>query len=110
MKIKYALLFAGCCLISACTPQVKGVEPEQLVYSQPNYPYYAQSNRLEGEVKIRFDVGADGKVEKLWILTSEPQHLFDDAVIAAVAKWRFETHKPYKGITKTIHFRLKHAL
>ena len=75
----------------------------------PTSPYYALANHLDGEVKIRFDVGANGKVEKMWILTSEPQHLFDDAVISAVAKWRFESNKPYKGMTKTIRFKLNNA-
>ncbi|EMH6518143.1 TonB family protein [Raoultella planticola] len=109
MKISRAFLFAGCCLISACTSQMKGVAPEQLVSTPPVYPYYALANHLDGEVKIRFDVGTNGKVEKMWILTSEPQHLFDDAVISAVAKWRFESNKPYKGMTKTIRFKLNNA-
>ena len=109
MKLSRAFLFAGCCLISACTSQMKGVAPQQLVSTLPDYPYYALANHLDGEVTIRFDVGANGKVEKMWILPSEPQHLFDDAVISAAAKWRFESNKPYKGMTKTIRFKLNNA-
>lgn len=86
----------------------EGVAPEQLVSTPPVYPYYALANHLDGEVKIRFDVG-NGKVDKMWILTSEPQHLFDDAVISAVAKWRLGNNKPYKGMTKTIRFKLNNA-
>ena len=71
MKLSRAFLFAGCCLISACTSQMKGVAPQQLVSTLPDYPYYALANHLDGEVTIRFDVGANGKVEKMWILTSE---------------------------------------
>ncbi|HCF8212113.1 TPA: TonB family protein [Klebsiella pneumoniae] len=53
------------------------------------------------------NVGADGKISKVWILKSEPQHLFDSAVIAAMAQWRYETNKPGQGLTKTIYFKLQ---
>ncbi|WP_434669127.1 TonB family protein [Klebsiella sp. B345] len=105
MKRKCALLLAAGILLSACSSQVKQNEPKLLHLVQPDYPYYAAANNIRGEVKIRFDVGADGKVEKLWILSSEPQHLFDDVVISAVAKWRFEPNKPCKNMTKTIRFK-----
>ncbi|HBW1890471.1 TPA: TonB family protein, partial [Klebsiella pneumoniae] len=49
----------------------------------------------------------DGKISKVWILKSEPQHLFDSAVIAAMAQWRYETNKPSQGLTKTIYFKLQ---
>jgi TonB family protein len=48
------------------------------------------------EVTIRFDVGANGKVEKMWILTSEPQHLFDDAVISAAANGALRAISPIR--------------
>ena len=52
-------------------------------------------------------VSVDGKISKVWILKSEPQHLFDSAVIAAMAQWRYETNKPSQGLTKTIYFKLQ---
>ncbi|XXD09562.1 TonB family protein [Klebsiella sp. R445] len=110
MKRKYALFLAVGFLLSACSSPVRQDEPKLLHLVQPVYPYYAAANNIRGEVKIRFDIGADGKVEKLWILSSEPQHLFDDAVISAVAKWRFEPNKPFKNMTKTIRFKLQPTL
>lgn len=64
------------------------------------------ANRIEGFVMVKYDVGSDGKVSKMWIMQSEPQHLFDQSVISAMSKWRFEKDKPYQGMRKRIQFKL----
>ena len=39
---------------------------------------------------VSFTVTAEGRVENIGILTSEPGDEFDDAATEAVAQWRFE--------------------
>ncbi|HGN8849058.1 TPA: TonB family protein [Klebsiella oxytoca] len=96
-----------CGMLLGCASPAKNSHPKLLYSPTPAYPYYALANRIEGDVRVRYNVGGDGKVSKVWILKSEPQHLFDSAVIAAMSKWRYETNKPSQGLTKTIFFKLQ---
>ncbi|HBZ7601398.1 TPA: TonB family protein [Klebsiella pneumoniae] len=96
-----------CGMLLGCSSPAKNPHPKLLYSTPPVYPYYAQANRIEGDVTVRYNVGADGKISKVWSLKSEPQHLFDSAVIAAMAQWRYETNKPGQGLTKTIYFKLQ---
>ncbi|WP_373860770.1 TonB family protein [Klebsiella pneumoniae] len=99
-------IFLGGMLLGCASP-AKNPHPRLLYSSTPAYPYYALANRIEGGVAVRYNVGVDGKISKVWILKSEPQHLFDSAVIAAMAQWRYENNKPSQGLTKTIYFKIK---
>ncbi|MBK0003380.1 TonB family protein [Erwinia sp. S38] len=73
---------------------------------RPDYPMYAFQNRIEGNVEFDFDVDAEGKVSEMRITKSEPQHLFDDAVIRAVSQWRYEKNKPAKDMHINIKFTI----
>ena len=64
-----------------------------MVRRRPQYPYRARQRRLEGRVKVRFLVQADGTTSQITILESEPAGVFDQAVQDAVAGWRFEPGK-----------------
>ncbi|EOG8082473.1 TonB family protein [Citrobacter sp. CK184] len=83
-------------------------QPKQLTSAFPTYPYYAMANRIEGFVEVKYDIGSDGRISKVWIMKSEPQHLFDSSVISAMSKWRYEKDKPTRGMTKNIKFKLRH--
>lgn len=96
-----------CSMLMGCVSSAKNSHPKLLYSPTPAYPYYALANRIEGDVRVKYNVGVDGKVSKVWILKSEPQHLFDSAVIAAMSQWRYETNKPSQGLTKTIYFKLQ---
>ena len=50
----------------------------------------ARQRGLEGSVTVRFLVRADGGTERISILESMPAGLFDQAVLDAVSRWRFE--------------------
>lgn len=89
-----------CGMLLGCASPVKNPHPKLLYSPSPAYPYYALANRIEGDVTVRYNVGVDGKISKVWILKSEPQHLFDSAVIAAMAQWRYEINKPVQGLQK----------
>lgn len=105
--LKPLILFISL-FITACstTPVMLSGKPEIIKQVKPNYPVYAYKNRIAGFVKFEYDVGADGKVSEMRIKESEPQHLFDDAAIAAMGQWRFETNKPYKNLQQKIVFTI----
>lgn len=98
-------------LLSACAPRAeKKVEiPRVISMPKPTYPIYAFTNRLSGFVKFEYDVDAEGKVNGMRIVESVPDHLFDDAVINAAAKWRFEKNRPTKNIPVTVYFKFNQA-
>jgi len=92
--------------LTSCTrPDVQNNNyPSPIHHVSPDYPVYAFKNRIEGKVEFDFDVDAEGKVSEMRIIKSEPQHLFDDAVIRAVSQWRYEKNKPAKDMHITIKF------
>lgn len=97
-----------CTLLVGCSSRHENTDqPKLLTSSYPTYPYYAMVNRIEGFVDVKFDIGSDGKVSKIWIMQSEPQHLFDSSAISAMSKWRYEKDKPTKGMKKKIVFKLQ---
>ena len=73
--------------------------PRQLVKALPQYPAYAAANYIGNR-----DIGADGTVTRIEFIRSEPHHLFDEQVVKAMAKWRFEKDRPCKGVKKTFIF------
>lgn len=57
---------------------------------QPSYPEFARRIGVEGKVRVVFLVTADGRVEQPRIVKSSPPDTFDDVVLDAIQKWRFE--------------------
>lgn len=55
----------------------------------PDYPPQAIARNLEGWVQVRFTVTAIGTVRDAAIVASEPGTVFDDAALAAIARWRY---------------------
>lgn len=60
-----------------------------LARQQPLYPFYAKQRRIEGEVRVRFIVNKEGRVENITIVDAEPAEVFEDSVIRCVSSWRF---------------------
>lgn len=80
--------------------------------SQVDYPRRARERGITGYVTMNLLINADGEVERVNVLESEPAGVFDDAAVASVSAWRFDP-ATYKGIPvklwakQTLRFDLK---
>lgn len=77
----------------------------------PVYPHRARTRGTEGWVRVKFIVHEDGTVGSISVLASEPDTVFNDAVIRAVSGWRFQAGTiggaPVKAWAETtVHFKL----
>lgn len=95
------LLLSGCATDGVKKPLS---QPKLLKKSQPVYPIVAYANHLTGYVQVVYDVNAQGKVEELRIVDSQPRYLFDEAVVMAMAQWEFEKNKPYNNMEMRFRF------
>ncbi len=69
---------------------VQSAALERTYYVAPIYPKKALEKQISGEVRVRITVDADGRVKGVAILSSTPPGVFDQAVMAAVSRWRFK--------------------
>jgi protein TonB len=56
----------------------------------PLYPMRAKDRGIEGWVKVKFLVDADGRVGEVSILDAHPEGLFEKSVRRCIGGWRFK--------------------
>ena len=64
-------------------------DPLPVVRFDPDYPQRAINGEIEGWAEVQFSVTATGAVRDVVIVDSHPKNVFDDAVIKAVGRWRY---------------------
>jgi len=55
----------------------------------PDYPPRAQARGIEGWVQIQFAITEIGTVRDPVVVAAEPQGVFEDAALKAIARWRY---------------------
>ena len=79
--------------------------------TEPVYPPAAARRGVEGWVRLRFNVDAEGSVQNLAIVEAQPPNLFDRAALQAVRQWRFKPRRVNgqavtTPVVQTLSFRL----
>lgn len=64
-------------------------KPQPAVRMEPTYPHRARMLNVDGWVRVKFLVQADGTVKEVKILKAEPEGYFEESVLKAVQRWRF---------------------
>ncbi|WP_261866851.1 TonB family protein [Budvicia aquatica] len=72
---------------------------------EPAYPKQAFDRRIEGEIKVMFDINEDGRIENVRIISATPPRMFERDVKLALKKWRY-TPVVVKDKTLTIIFKI----
>lgn len=80
--------------------------PQALSIGKPGYPARAYALRMEGKVRVQFDVNSEGRVDNIRILAAEPRNMFEHEVKQAMNKWRYERGKPGSNLIMNIVFRI----
>jgi protein TonB len=60
-----------------------------LVRFAPEYPPGPLRSGTEGWVKVQFSITAAGKVKDAFVVEAQPPKVFDQAALAAIARWRY---------------------
>lgn len=81
---------------SVMTEDSVDVMPQPKVKSHFVYPKSAKKRGIEGYVVLSVLIDVDGTVDKIQVLESSPQGVFDDSAIAGIRTWRFSPAQ-YQG-------------
>lgn len=88
------LLLLSMVLVSSATAQeyeASEVDTKpKIVRQMPiTYPTLAKRSGQEGRVMIRVLIGTKGKAEKMEVVESEPEGVFDEAALKSLKYWQF---------------------
>ena len=83
--------------------------PKALNQPMPVYPATLASKAIEGTVKVRFYVDADGRVRLPQVIEATSPE-FAEAAVAAVSQWRYEPPREgSRAVVATDHWSFKFA-
>ena len=63
--------------------------PREISRIKPQYPPRAEMRRVEGHVQYRFLVDENGTISRISILQADPEGMFEDAALRAIARWKY---------------------
>ncbi|TKB43641.1 energy transducer TonB [Thalassotalea mangrovi] len=79
-------------------PQDTGATP--IYRTLPRYPISAARQKIRGWVKLRFSINTEGFPEDIEVIESQPEEIFDQAAVDALARWKYrpkmESGQPVK--------------
>ena len=94
-----------CVLILVVAAGGQGAAGPRIVhFVAPEYPWYAQLGRVQGDAVARASVDASGKVSSLETVRGDA--LLVEEMRRALLQWRFEAGQAGK-LTVTFHFRIE---
>jgi len=100
------LLAVAGCMSTSSRP------PEMLAAGGVVYPTQAREQKIEGYVKVIYDVTIDGTVANARVVEADPPGVFDAAALSAVNTWRFnpavanDKIVPAQGVVSRVKFKL----
>jgi len=74
---------------------------------RPKYPEDALAQNIEGQVKVRLSVDAEGRVTNAVVLLAEPPGVFDASVLEAVRQYKFKRDGTAYEADQLVVFRLE---
>jgi TonB family protein len=77
-------------LCAACAATASEPVPIVLLLA-PVYPAAAVRAGIEGHVVIKYTITSSGTVADVSVVCAKPAGVFEDAALAAVRAWRFDT-------------------
>ena len=104
--IVLAVLVLGACMSNASQPA------EVLSVSGIVFPESAHLKKVEGYVRVEYDVTVDGTVANPRVIESVPEGVFDEAALDAVRSWKFHPAVrdgqvvESKGLVSRLDFKL----
>lgn len=74
-----------------------------IVRIEPRYPAGAAEKGIEGHVDLSFVITPDGRTADITVLDSQPEGVFDEAVVAALERWRYA---PQNNLQTTVRVQM----
>jgi TonB family protein len=78
-----------------------------LLAVEPQYPASAAARGTAGFVEVEFTVTALGLVENARVIAAEPQGVFEQAALAAIARWRYSPGEGREAVAHSHRFDFK---
>jgi protein TonB len=93
MKI-LTLVLLSVFLVTSCSDKAEFNNAQSKILDRvsPKYPIQAARDRIEGYVKLSFDINAKGETENIKVIDESPVKTFSKQAISAVSKWKYEPH------------------
>ncbi|WP_133406896.1 energy transducer TonB [Parashewanella tropica] len=88
MKFAYIFIFSIVFLIGCKSNNLdRNASKVPRVRTEMPYPPEAEENRIEGWIRLSYDIGPNGKTININVIESFPQGVFDNSAKEAFSNW-----------------------